>query len=142
MRGGTVETVALTNDEVPVGRLLRDFVVRLRGCDDGMRLRVVLHEFGLVWEDTSPAARQDLVADEPGPIDRRWDAFLAAYVEHRCMHEGIAAPEWVFDEARFLDEFWFPGPDLDFFRVEAIVHSPAAFEARRVFLPARELLVV
>ena len=134
--------MALAEDDVPVGRLLRDFASRLRGCDDEMRLRIVLHEFGLVWEDTPPVARLRLVADEPGPIDRRWDAFLAAYVEHRCMHDGIVAPEWVFDEARYLDEFWFPGPDLDFFRVEAIVHSPAAFEAHRVFLPARELLVV
>ena len=134
--------MAFADDDMPVGRLLKDFVVQLRGCNDEMRLRIVLHEFGLVWEDTPQVARMRLVVDEPGPIDRRWDAFLAAYVEHRCMHDGIVAPEWVFDESRYLDEFWFPGPDLDFFRAEAIVHSPAAFETRRVFLSARELLVV
>ncbi|WP_419552808.1 hypothetical protein [Candidatus Poriferisodalis sp.] len=135
--------MALADNDAPVGRrLLKDFALRLRGCDDEMRLRIVLHEFGLVWEDTPLVARLRLVADEPGPVDARWDAFLAAYVEHRCMHEGITAPAWVYDDARYFDQFWFPGPDLDFFRVEAIVHSPAAFEARRVFLPARELLVV
>ncbi|WP_420623490.1 hypothetical protein [Candidatus Poriferisodalis sp.] len=135
--------MALADNDAPVGRrLLKDFALRLRGCDDEMRLRIVLHEFGLVWEDTPLVARLRLVANEPGPVDARWDAFLAAYVEHRCMHEGITAPAWVYDDARDLDQFWFPGPDLDFFHVEAIVHCPAAFEARRVFLPARELLVV
>ena len=138
----TVEAMALSEDDLLAGRRLRDVVSRLRGCDDAMRLRVVLHEFGLVWEDAPLADRLGLVADEPGPVDPRWDAFLAAYVEHRCLHDGITAPAWVFDGARYLDRFWFPGPDLDFMHVEAIVHSPAAFEARRVFLPARELTVV
>lgn len=107
-----------------------------------MRLRIVLHEFGLVWNDTPLADRLGLVADEPASVEPRWDAFLAAYVEHRCLHDGITPPAWVFDGVRYLDRFWFPGPDLDFMHVEAIVHSPAAFEARRVFLPARELIVV
>lgn len=134
--------MALADDDVPAGRRLRDFAARLRGYDDEMRLRVVLHEFGLVWEDTPLADRLRLVVDEPASVDARWDAFLAAYVEHRCTHDGLAVPAWVFDDIRYLDRFWFPGPDLDFFHVEAVVHSPAAFEARRVFLPARELLVV
>lgn len=132
----------LADDGVLAGRRLTDFVSRLRECDDEMRLRVVLHEFGLVWEDTPLAARLELVADEPASVEPRWDAFLAAYVEHRCLQDNIAAPGWVFDGGRYLDRFWFPGPDLDFMHVEAIVHSPAAFEARRVFLPARELIVV
>ena len=134
--------MALAHDHARARRRLRDFVSRLRECEDEMRLRVVLHEFGLVWNDTPLADRLWLVADEPALMEPRWDAFLAAYVEHRCLHDGITPPAWVFDGVRYLDRFWFPGPDLDFMHVEAIVHSPAAFEARRVFLPARELIVV
>lgn len=71
------------------------------------------------------------------------DAFLAAYVEHRCYHDGLKVPTWVFGEDRYLEGFWFPfPPEWKAFRVEALVHSPAAFEAHGALVAERDLVVV
>ncbi|HWL45406.1 MAG TPA: hypothetical protein VNQ73_20860 [Ilumatobacter sp.] len=128
----------------PWPRSLAGYVPELRAADDEWRLRVILHEFGLLWETTTPADRPGLIADEPPALDPRWDAFLAAYAEHLSWHLGVAAPDWVFQPGRYLPSMWFAGapPTMRAARVEAVVHSPAAFEAHGVLLPARELAVV
>ncbi len=92
--------------------------------------------------DTPAQTRADLIDDTPGHIDARWDAFLAAYVEHLCWHDGVDPPAWVFDDDRYLNEFWYPATSSPTLRVEAVVHSPAAFEVRGVLMSDRELTVV
>lgn len=57
------------------------YVPGLREYDDGFRLRVILHDFGMVWQHAGRAERAVLVEEEPEPFDERWDGFLAAYVE-------------------------------------------------------------
>lgn len=123
---------------------LAEYVPRLRAAgDDILRLRIVLHEFGLLWEATNLDERLRLVEAAPDPISPPWDAFLAAYVEYRCYHEGLVAPDWVFAHDRYLDGFWFPFPaEWKDYRVEAIVHAPAAFEAHGTLVAERELVVV
>lgn len=61
----------------------------LRECDEILRQRVVLHDFGLVWQSTDRYARFPLAEEEPELFDRNWDAFLAAYVAHLCEQDGI-----------------------------------------------------
>lgn len=123
-------------------KTLASYVPWLRDADDEWRLRIVLHDFGLLWQQTDRHQRLSLVADEPEPLGARWDAFLAAWVEHNCLHDELQAPDWVFGDSRYLESFWYPGRDLPALRAEAIVHSPAAFEVRGVLLAARELTVV
>lgn len=127
-----------------IPRTLAEYVPRLRKADDDIwRMRIVLHEFGLRWEDTPVDERLELVERAPEPIDAPWDAFLAAYVEHRCYHDGLEAPTWVFGEDRYLEGFWFPFPPAwKAFRVEAMVHAPAAFEAHGTLVAERDLMVV
>lgn len=126
----------------PVTNALADYVPWLRVSDDDHRLRIVLHDFGLVWHDSPRDGRPGLVTDEPERFDQRWDALLAAYVEHRCWHDDLSAPDWVFHHSRYLSGFWYPGRAMASLRVEAVVHSPAAFEVHGVLLPERELMVV
>lgn len=123
---------------------MAEYVPRLREAgNDIWRMRIVLHEFGLRWEDTPTCERLGLVEAEPEPISPPWDAFLAAYVEHRCYHDGLLAPAWVFAEGRYLEGFWFPFPaEWKAFRLEARVHAPAAFEAHGTLVAERDLLVV
>ena len=123
---------------------LAEYVPRLRTADDDIwRMRILLHEFGLRWESTPLNERVDLVKAEPDLISPPWDAFLAAYVEHRCYHDGLSAPGWVFGENRYLDVLWFPfPPEWKAFRVEAMVHAPAAFEAHGTLVAERDLVVV
>ena len=127
---------------MPCVNTLASYGPWLRDADDEWRLRIVLHDFGLVWQQTDKRERLSLVAEEPESIGAHWDAFLAAWVEHHCWHDELRAPDWVFGESRYLASFWYPERDLAALRAEAIVHSPAAFEVHGVLLPERELTVV
>jgi len=144
--GGTVRAAdgALSTsdgDGRPPSALWR-YIPALRTESDEWRLRLILHDFGLVWEDTPAARRIDLVVDEPDCFDPRWDAFLAAYAEHRCISDGIGPPMWVHHSDRFLGTFWYAGGCHDYDRVRTIVTTPIAFEAHGIWLPREELMVV
>ncbi|MFL6074570.1 MAG: hypothetical protein ACJ73S_14340 [Mycobacteriales bacterium] len=97
----------------------------------------------LVWEFLEeyrwepPTTRLALLDDEPPPTgDERWDVLLAALAEHLAARADTAAPAWA--EGRRLRRFWFPD-DLPSARVEALVHAPAAFRSRGIFLSPRDL---
>ncbi len=114
-----------------LGRLLAD-------ADESLRWRLIaefLEEYR--WE--SAATRFGLLAQEPaGTGDERWDVFLAALAEHLAARDGRGAPSWV--ESRSLRRFWFPF-NTRAARVDAVVHAPAAFRRRGVYLAAQELEV-
>jgi hypothetical protein len=110
----------------------------LRGTDERSRWRLIaefMKEYR--WE---PAERRfRLLRQEPGSTgDERWDVFLAALAEHLTARDGCAAPVWSHD--RRLHRFWFPF-NTRAARVDAIVHAPAAFRSRGVFVSASELEV-
>ncbi|MGH2602427.1 MAG: hypothetical protein ACRDJ9_23960 [Dehalococcoidia bacterium] len=110
----------------------------LAGSDDSRRWRLVA-EFleECRWE--APATRLTLLEQEPpGTGDERWDVFLAALAEHLAARDGRGAPPWV--ESRSLHRFWFPF-NTRAARVDALVHAPAAFRRRGVYVAARELEV-
>lgn len=115
-------------------------LLRLAGLlvasDDSLRWRLVaefLEEFR--WE--SPDSRFDLLVAEPiGTGDERWDVFLAALAEHLAALDGRGAPSWA--EPRSLHRFWFPF-NTKAARVDAVVHAPAAFRKRGVFVAPQEL---
>lgn len=110
----------------------------LVGVDDSSRWRLVaefLEEYR--WEPVSE--RLGLLADEPGSTgDQRWDVFLAALAEHLAARDGRRAPAWA--ETRSLRQFWFPF-NTRAARADAIVHAPAAFRRRGVFVAPQELEV-
>ncbi|MGF1647246.1 MAG: hypothetical protein ACFCVF_10070 [Kineosporiaceae bacterium] len=106
--------------------------------DEATRWRLVaefLEEYR--WEPRT--ARRPLLAEEPATTgDERWDVLLAALAEHLAARDGRGAPAWA--ESRALDRFWFPY-NTRAARVDAIVHAPAAFRRRGVFVAGRELEV-
>ena len=118
------------------------YVSALRDYDDEFRLRVILHDFGLVWQHASPTERIVLVDEEPELFEQRWDAFLAAYVEHLCYRAGLDVPDWVQDESRYLTRMWWAGDPFEFERGSIILSTPAAFEVHGIWLDERELQVV
>ena len=112
--------------------------VLLAGADDSRRWRLIaefLEEYG--WE---PAQKRGaLLEPEPASTgDEHWDVFLAALAEHLAAEDGNAAPAWT--EQRTLLRFWFPFNTRSA-RVDAVVHAPAAFRRRGVFVAAQELKV-
>jgi hypothetical protein len=117
-------------------------LVRLGGLlstsDDARRWRLVaefLEEFR--WEPSG--TRLALLADEPSPTgDEHWDVFLAGLAEYLAARDGQAAPLWT--DRRSLRRFWFPF-NTAAARVDAVVHAPAAFRRRGVFVAPQELEV-
>jgi len=79
-----------------------------------------------------------LVAEPPGTGDERWDVFLAALAEHLAARDGHAAADWAY--GRRLRQFWFPF-DTPFARADALVHAPAAFRGRGIFVAPENLKV-
>lgn len=106
--------------------------------DESLRWRMVaefLEEYR--WETAQ--SRFALLTGEPATTgDERWDVFLAALAEHLAAKDGRRAPPWV--ETRSLRRFWFPF-NTRAARVDAIVHAPAAFRRRGVFVAPQELEV-
>lgn len=104
--------------------------------DDSRRWRLIaefLEDYH--WEPL--VARPALLADEPATTgDERWDVFLAALAEHIAAKDGRAGPCWA--EGRSLQSFWFPF-NTSAARVDAVVHAPAAFRRRGVYVAPQEL---
>ena len=112
--------------------------------DDMFKWRILSHEFGLRWQSTPLEDRPALVETEPALVSPGWDALVAAWVDHHCYHDGIDPPDWVFKPSRiYRDGFWTPIPaEFEGLIAAAMVHSPAAFLARGVWVEERDLKVV
>jgi hypothetical protein len=110
----------------------------LVGSEETRRWRLVaefLEEYR--WEPVE--TRFALLESEPAATgDEHWDVFLAALAEHLAAKDGRGAPPWV--ETRSLRRFWFPF-NTRAARVDAVVHAPAAFRRRGVYVSAQELNV-
>jgi hypothetical protein len=106
--------------------------------DTETRWRLVA-EFLEEYRHEPADVRLALLDDEPASTnDQRWDVLLAALAEHLAAREGVGAPKW--SDSRRLRRFWFPF-NTSAARVDAVVHSPAAFRRRGVFIAPQELEV-
>ncbi|MBI3688734.1 MAG: hypothetical protein HY241_15615 [Actinobacteria bacterium] len=109
-----------------------------RADDDRLRWRLVA-EFLEEYRHEPLGERVGLLADEPrSTSDPRWDVLLAALAEHLAARDDRGAPVWA--QSRHLRQFWFPF-DTWAARADALVHSPAAFRKRGIFVAPQELEV-
>jgi len=123
-----------------------DVAAALAEADVDGALREVIQLLDDV-ERAAPARRREAFLVEPDPVNRRWDALLAAVAEYASHRFGFAVPGWASAPGRFLDRFWFvvedvlgrPAPGL---AALAFVRAPAAFANRGVFLDAETLVSV
>lgn len=86
------------------------------------------------------AVRVALAVTPPAPVgDVRYDAYVAAIVEHYLTKDGLPVPEWVRRPERVLSEPWrldrTAGPELE-------ASTPPAFRRHGVFIDAAELASV
>jgi hypothetical protein len=104
--------------------------------DFDTRWRLVV-EFLKEYHQEPTGPRPRLLATAPGPTgDERWDVLLAGIAEHLSMRDSRDAPEW--SATRGLRRFWFPF-DTPGARAQALVHAPAAFRKRGVFVADYEI---
>ena len=88
----------------------------------------------------SPAVRVALAVTPPAPTgDRRFDALIAAVVEHQLRAEKLPLPEWVHAADRRLDQPWvvdrLAGGDV-------AARTPRAFRRHNVLIDPIELASV
>lgn len=106
------------------------------GQDDGRRWRLIAEFLEEYRHELGEVRRELLAAEPPSTGDERWDVFLAALAEHLAARDGRRGPRW--SERRSLERFWFPF-NTRAARVDAVVHAPAAFRRRGVFVAPGEL---
>ena len=100
---------------------------------DADRRRLVL-EFVEEYRWEPLERRASLLDDRPATTGAAcYDALMAALAEHLAYHDGIEVPEWAYEAERYLEQWWFP-IDLPSVRTDALVHSPAAFRIRGIFI--------
>ena len=105
-------------------------------ADFDTRWRLVV-EFLKEYHGEPAGERQRLLADAPEATeDERWDVLFAGIAEHLAMRDGEDAPNW--SASRGLRRFWFPF-DTPGARAQALVHAPAAFRRRGVFVADYEI---
>jgi hypothetical protein len=110
---------------------------RLLAGADQSRSWLLVAEFLEDYRWEPPGTRFALLEGEPSATgDERWDVFLAALAEHLAAQDGRGAPPWA--EQRSLRRLWFPF-NTRAARVDALVHAPAAFRRRGVYLAPQEL---
>lgn len=81
-----------------------------------------------------PALRVALCVSPPGPCgDARFDAAVAAVVEHHLGRDRLPVPSWVRESARYLEEPWAVSPYTD------LADVPPAFRRHGVLLAGSEL---
>ena len=106
--------------------------------DDRERWRLVA-EFLEEYRHEPETRRPGLLSEEPAATgDERWDVFVAALAEFLATRDGRGVAAWV--HARGLKGSWFPF-DSPAARADALVHSPASFRARGIFLAPQNLEV-
>lgn len=108
------------------------------GGDEAEALRSAL-ELVPLCDAASADERLRLLSDAPRPTgDPRYDALLAALVEHLCARYALPVPAWVDDPGCFLDRWWFVS-GLRSLHATALVDSPISFARRGVFICAGAL---
>lgn len=111
----------------------------LAGADDATTRWRLVAEFLEEYRHEPATSRFQLLDVEPeSTSDQRWDVLLAGLAEHLAARDGRGEPAW--SEGRSLASFWFPF-DTPAARVDALVHAPAAFRRRGVFVAPQELEV-
>jgi hypothetical protein len=104
--------------------------------DFDVRWRLVV-EFLKEYHQEPAGERERLLTDAPGSVgDERWDVLFAGLAEHLAMRDGSDAPSW--SASGGLRRFWFPF-DTPGARAQALVHAPAAFRRRGVFVADYEI---
>lgn len=117
---------------------LAALAVELSSGDESLRWRLIA-EFLEEYRHEPVTARFDLLVTTPSTTgDELWDVFLGALAEHLAARDGRGAPLWA--EPRRLRRFWFPF-NTPAARVDAVVHAPAAFRRRGIYVAEHELNV-
>ena len=102
--------------ELPKGR--RDWPLKWRvvdyvcpvqaGWTDDECYRWLVSQLARTFHGSTTQERTLALASAPPCTGTRWDALLAAVIEHVCLTHRRPVPPWCDEEARFLEKAWLP----------------------------------
>ncbi len=110
------------------GRItLADFIVGIaENWPEGDIQRWIVCGLPREFHALSPADQREVLAEQVPLTRTKWDALMAAMVEHLARLHGFEQPAWVDEPERFLDSPWVLSP-VPLIRMEALMFAPAAF---------------
>ena len=95
--------------------------------DDSERYGVLMHQLPRRFHDLSRDAQAAALLEPPTLTgQRRWDALLAAVVEHIARLHGHAIPAWVDEPERFLQVPWVIARGRAI-GLDSVLYAPGAF---------------
>ena len=87
---------------------------------------MIVHDLPRQFHARSHDEQREALAERVPLTHTKWDALLAAMVEHVARLHGHAVPAWVEEPERFLDATWvLAGTPL--IRLNSLMYAPAAF---------------
>ena len=88
--------------------------------------RMIVHDLPRQFHARNATEQREVLKERVPLTHTRWDALLAAMVEHVARLHGYPAPAWVDEPERFLDNTWVLSP-IPIIRMESLMYAPAAF---------------
>lgn len=117
---------------------LRDYARAMVEETPGFAHRLLVHGLPMRFHEASQADRRRILRQRPRLTGTKWDAFLAAVVEHIAQLHGLEPPAWIDEPGRFLAPPWVH-PKGKLARAEALVYSPGAFIRNGVLIDPTDL---
>lgn len=88
--------------------------------------RMIVHDLPRQFHARSPDEQRELLGERVPLTHTKWDALLAAMVEHVATLHGHAVPVWAEEPERFLDRTWVLA-ETPLIRLNSLMYAPAAF---------------
>ena len=88
--------------------------------------RMIVHDLPRQFHARSPDEQREAMAERVPLTHTRWDALLAAMVEHVATLHGHPVPAWAEEPERFLDRTWVLAK-TPLIRLNSLMYAPAAF---------------
>ena len=99
----------------------------IRGADDDAhRYRMIMSDLPRRFHQESLEGQQAALEDPPALTGTRWDALLAAVVEHIARLHDHTVPAWVEEPERFLSVPWVISSNPTI-AADSVLYCPAAF---------------
>ena len=96
------------------------------GPDDAHRYRMIVHDLPRRFHLLSREQQRTALLEAPPTTGTRWDAFLAAVVEHVTRLHDHPIPDWVDEPERFLETPWVISSVPPIAR-DSVLFAPGAF---------------
>ena len=88
--------------------------------------RMIVHDLPRQFHTRSPDEQREALAERVPLTHTRWDALLAAMVEHVATLHGHPVPAWAEEPERFLARTWVLA-ETPLIRLNSLMYAPAAF---------------